>query len=82
MGRRTAGLCTANAARSILAVFCLLVAAWCAVLPRNAVPSDRVEVAAIPGMPPEIRALGLAPSPMLQNDFANAIVDVNTAPTN
>ena len=72
---RTAVLRTAGAARRLLAVCCLLSTAACAVLPRNAVPDDRVEAATIPGMPPEIRALGLAPSPMLQHDFANAIVD-------
>ena len=56
-------------------MFCVLSVAGCAVLPRNAAPENRLERARIPGMPPEIRALGLTPSPVLQSDFAKAIVD-------
>ena len=59
---------------TVLGVVCLL-AAGCSVLPRNAVPDGQQENAEIPGMPDNIRALGLAPSPMLQGDFAKAIVD-------
>ena len=58
-----------------LTMFCVLAAAGCAVLPRNAAPENRLEHARIPGMPPEIRALGLTPSSVLQSDFAKAIVD-------
>lgn len=58
-----------------LTMFCVLAVAGCAVLPRNPAPKNRLERARIPGMPPEIRALGLTPSPVLQSDFAKAIVD-------
>ena len=58
-----------------LTMFCVLAVAGCAVLPRNAAPENRLERGRIPGMPSEIRALGLTPSPVLQSDFAKALLD-------
>ncbi len=49
--------------------------AGCTGLARNAVPVEQIEAAAVPGMPAEVRALGLAPSPVLQHDFSEAIVE-------
>lgn len=66
---------TAHTAVLGLIMFSVLAAAGCTILPRNAGPANRLESARIPGMPPEIRALGLKPSPVLQSDFAKAIVD-------
>jgi len=59
-----------RAARSLLVVAVVLLSG-CAILPRNAVPVDRMAEAVVPGMP-DVRALGGRRDPAMQRDLAQS----------
>ena len=59
----------------VLAVACL---AGCAILPRNAVPIDRMSEAIVPGMP-DVRALAGRLDPAIQRDLAQSFTQESPA---
>jgi hypothetical protein len=59
----------------VIVVACL---AGCAILPRNAVPIDRMSEAIVPGMP-DVRARAGRPSPAMMSDLAESFVQESPA---